>query len=288
VTSYRNAIVPVLMAGARRAAAAPDCEGAFRRIATDALIRIRTQHAQACAGSAEAVHQIRIALTRLRAARSFFAAMVDDAVWPELKRDIRWLNRRLGAVRNGDVMRDYAGRGIFRDWAARAAIEPRLDVARDRRRLTRALRSARCNRLMDALAAWLTAGPWLTEAGATGRARRRAPLRAYAFRRLGRWRRRIARKKNEVERLGEKARHDLRIRAKRYRYMIEALAPLDPELHRRWHASARHARRAQDALGDLRDLQSFRRLAADCVRPPGYRRAKKRLLRRAGAALRRL
>lgn len=288
MSPYRNASASVPAARIARPATEPDCERAFRSIADDALARIGAQHAKACVGDADAIHQIRIALTRLRAARAFFAAMVDDAVWPDLKQEIGWLNRRLGAVRDGDVMRGYARHKAFRDWAARAGIGSRLDDARDRRRLATALRSARYRRLMTALAGWTTAGPWLVRHDAGSQARRSEPLRTHAARKLRRWRRRIVRNGHDVRQLGNAARHDLRIRAKRYRYMVEALATLDPVLWRRWQDSGRRAKRVQDALGDLRDLQRFRRLAANCDKPPGYRRAKKRLLRRADAALCRL
>jgi len=286
--SHRNATACAHPDGTVDPGAGLDCESAFRRIADDALAAIRTQHAKACVGNAEAIHQIRIALTRLRAARAFFAAMATDAAWPDLKQDIGWLNRRLGAVRDCDVMRGYARRKAFRDWAARAGIEGALDEARHRRRLARALRSARYRNLMAALAAWTAAGPWLARSDAASWARRSEPLRTCAGQKLRRWRGRIAREGRDVGRLGTRARHDLRIEAKRYRYMVDALSALDPALRDGWQDSGRLARRVQRSLGDLRDLQRLRKVAGKRAKLPGYKRAKRRLLRHAGAALRRL
>lgn len=286
--SRRNAIACAHSDGAVGPGTAFDCKTAFRRIADDALAAIRTQHAKACVGNAEAIHQIRVALTRLRAARAFFAAIATDAAWRDLKEEIGWLHRRLGAVRDCDVMRRYARRKAFRDWAARAGIQGSLEEARHRRRLATALRSARYRNLMVALAAWVAAGPWLARPDAASRARRSEPLPTYAEKKLQRWRGRIARKGRDLGRLGDRARHDLRIEAKRYRYMVDALSALDPALRDAWQDSGLLARRVQRSLGDLRDLQRFRKLGGKRAKLPGYKQAKRRLLRHAGAALRRL
>src|SRR5438128_2129486 len=70
---------PTTMQGQRSGAspAAFDCATAFQRIALDCVAKVRLQHSSACAGDAEAVHLIRVAITRLRAAVSFFAAITD-------------------------------------------------------------------------------------------------------------------------------------------------------------------------------------------------------------------
>ncbi len=51
-----------------------DCAAAFQNIALDAA-RVRAHPAGAYAGDPEAVHQIRVAMTRLRTAVTFFAAV---------------------------------------------------------------------------------------------------------------------------------------------------------------------------------------------------------------------
>jgi len=131
-------------------------------------------------------------------------------------------------------------------------------------------------------------GPGLARRTPQAGAGRGEPLRAYAEEKLQRWRGRIARKGRDVGRLGDRARHDLRIKAKRYRYMVDALSALDPALRDAWQDSGLLARRVQRSLGDLRDLQRFRKLGGKRAKLPGYKQAKRRLLRHAGAALRRL
>ena len=78
-----------------------DCATAFRKMAQDCVAGVKAHHGSACAGDAEAVHRIRVAITRLRAAVSFFAPIAVDAEWLRLKREIAWLNVSLGAGRVG-------------------------------------------------------------------------------------------------------------------------------------------------------------------------------------------
>ncbi len=52
----------------------------------------------------EALHQVRIALRRLRSAFSIFRAMLDQDVSPGLRDELRWLASELGEARNLDVL----------------------------------------------------------------------------------------------------------------------------------------------------------------------------------------
>src|SRR6187551_3360093 len=128
--------------------AALDCASLFQNIGLDSVAAIKAHHTNACAGDAEAVHQIRVAVTRLRAAVAFFAPIVVDAEWLRLKKEIAWLNGPLGAARDSDVVMEYARRKRYRVWAQRM-IGERLDrrQMQDHRRLVRCLRSVRTQRL---------------------------------------------------------------------------------------------------------------------------------------------
>jgi len=112
----------------RKAAAAADldCATAFQAIALGCVAGIEAHHGSACAGDAEAVHQIRVAITRLRAAVAFFAPIVVEAEWLRLKKEIAWLNGPLGAARDSDVVVEYSRRKRYRAWAQRM-IGERLD-----------------------------------------------------------------------------------------------------------------------------------------------------------------
>jgi CHAD domain-containing protein len=289
----RTGRAPASSRGKLLAAAGPDCAAAFQEIALDCVAGIRAYQRHACAGDAEAVHQIRVAITRLRAAVLFFAPIAVDTEWRSLKKEIVWLNDALGATRDDDVMAAHARRKQYRAWS-RGMIGEHLAERRrrDHRRLVRCLRAVRFQNLIAALSGWVRHGRWLARRERAVRDEPPEPLHVYGERELNRWCKRLIRKGWHLETLGASRRHRLRIRAKRLRYMLEALTDIDTirghEKYRRLHRSAR---RLQSALGDLRDLERFADLAALASaaddseqgesRPPGYRRNKEKLLRAA-------
>jgi len=284
---------PTGTSGRRDAAEAAglDCAAAFQKMALGCVAAIKTHHGSACAGDAEAVHQIRIAITRLRAAVAFFAPIVVDAEWRRLKEEIAWLNGPLGAARDSDVVVEYARRKRYSAWAQRM-IGGQLDQRRmrDHRRLVRCLRSARTQRLVAAMADWIGQGAWLEK---YKRRKHAEALQPYCERELDRWHDRLVRKGKQLKTLGASRRHRLRIKAKRFRYMLEALSQTVARWGRReFHHLHRPAKRLQRALGDMRDLERFAGLAGRSPQadngnrgkkhPPGYRDRREKLL---GAAI---
>jgi len=275
------------------AAAGFDCATAFQTVTLDCVAAIKAHHSSACAGDAEAVHQIRVAITRLRAAVAFFAPIVVDAEWLRLKKEIAWLNGSLGPARDSDVVVEYARRKRYRAWA-QDRIGEQLDQRqmRDNRRLVRCLHSARTQRLLAAMAGWIKQGPWLER---YKRRKAAEALQSYCTRELNRWRERLVHKGRRLKTLGASRRHRLRIKAKRFRYVLEALTETVAlgglgEFHR----LHRPAKRLQRALGDMRDLERFAGLASgspqaengkrDRRHPPGYRHRMEKLLDAAIAA----
>jgi CHAD domain-containing protein len=79
------------------------CETAFLNVARGCLEDLTANREATCKGDCEALHQMRVALTRLRTAISFFSPMVADTEWACLKLELKWLNARLGAMRDVDV-----------------------------------------------------------------------------------------------------------------------------------------------------------------------------------------
>jgi CHAD domain-containing protein len=281
-------------------AARLDCATVFQTIALDCVARIAAHHSSACAGDAEAVHQIRVAITRLRAAVSFFAPMTVDAEWLPLKKEIAWLNVSLGAARDTDVVVEYAGRKRYRPWT-QGLIGQNLDERRkrDHRRLVRCLRSRRFQRLIEGLSGWIGRGPRVVAWEEAARRKSAARLKTYSARKLDRWHKRLIRQGRHLATMDTSRRHRLRIKAKRFRYMLEALANIGPVGDRgEFRQMHKAAKGLQRALGDLRDLRRFGRLGAGSRPPeggkqnrrwpPGYRPQKKKLLEAAIAAHRNL
>lgn len=266
------------------------CAEAFTTIALHCLAQISQSYPKACAGDATAIHRMRIALTRFRAAQAFCAPMVDDAAWPKLKADIKWFNRHLGAARDLDSAVEHArrlrldGKSIamrLRSLAARAD--------RRHRRLSAALQTARFQLLMQAARSWGERGPWLQDNTELQLKRRRRPFGGYCRKRMQRWLDKLVRNGRDLEDMSAGRRHRFRIKVKRFRYMAEIL-PARGTGHdhlkrlRRLHAPGR---RLQSALGDLGDLRRFRSLSILTAKPD-YQKHKKRLLKKAMRAYREL
>lgn len=281
--------------GRRKAAEAAglDCAAAFQKIALDAVGAIKAHQARARAGDAEAVHQIRVGFTRLRAAVAFFAPVVADAQWLRVKREIAWLNGSLGAARDSDVVLDYARHRRYRAWVRTVIGEFEQRRMQDHRRLARCLRSARMQRLVASMARWVKQGAWLER---YKQQKDKEALPSYCAGKLERWRARLVRNGKRLTDLGAERRHRLRIRAKRFRYVIEALTETVPLWSRRkLRGLHRPAKRLQRALGDMRDLERLADLVGRLPsnrngksRPPGYRRRTEKLLGAAIAAHREL
>jgi len=271
----------------KRVAAVMDCATAFQAMARDCLARLHAHCPGTIAGDAEALHQMRVAISRLRAAVAFFAPMTSDATWPKLKTELAWLYAMLGDARDADVMAALVQRKRYRKWAAGVATNDDNNHGRLHRRVVAGLRSNRFRRLMEALLRWVERGPWLTRRDGGAQRRRAGSLRSYCQRKLEQWRARLIRKGHRLAAMGGKRRHRLRLKVKRYRYALEALGDICPPAVR---AKLRHrhksAKGLQRALGDLRDLQRLRRVGASSRKPPCYAKQKKQLLAAARAAWR--
>lgn len=275
------------MTARTRTETALTCRSAFQRIARQCVTSVRAHRAAACRGNPEAIHQIRIALTKLRAARKFFAAMTRDAAWPKLKAEIGWLNEALGAARDSDVASGYAKAQPKKTLAVKAGERLARETLQNHRRLAAILRSKRCDRFVAGLEQWIVAGPWLTTAAAAANKQRKRLLADCAPARLQRWKRRLARNSADGMK-GGKRRHRLRLAAKRYRYMREALATIGLPEGRTASREREAAQSVQRALGDLRDLQRFKKVQPGSLSAGFYRQRKEKLLREAKDAFRRL
>jgi CHAD domain-containing protein len=184
----------------RPAPSAPDCQAAFQSIAKSCVNLIRDHRKAAIAADPEAIHSMRIELTRLRAAVLFFSPMTDDDAWPGINKELRWLNSALGKARDRDVTANYARRKRYRRWAKssrRAMLRAQRKVDR---RLNKKLASDRYVRLIATVNHWIADGPWLQ----TSRSIRSEHVDAYAQARLQAWREAISREGRHVRILHRK------------------------------------------------------------------------------------
>jgi CHAD domain-containing protein len=260
---------------------APGCQAAFQSIANSCVSLIRHHRKAAIAADPEAIHSMRIELTRLRAAVLFFSPMTDDDAWAGINKELRWLNSALGKARDHDVTANYARRKHYRRWARSSRRAMMRAQSRVDRKLHKKLASARYDHLMTMVEHWISDGPWLRN----NRSARLARVDGYIGPRLRAWRTGIWRKGRYLRALHRKQLHRLRIQCKRYRYLVATLQGLGVSVAKQDLKFLEAAKRVHGALGDLRDLKRLRRAAHD--RPPGYRKSKLRLIQKAEKPFRR-
>ncbi len=221
---------------------------------------------------ADALHQARIALRRLRSAFSLFRPTARGKDYQQLGEELGWLAGRFGEARNLDVL--LAGQsGLPDEESLRARLVKRRVKAYDR--VGAALRSQRARALMLGLALWIEIGPWRFRERAL---RDLAPL---AVHRLERQWRKVRRHSAKLAKLDSEARHRLRIEVKKLRYAAEFLAGLwarKPKLARRDRFIAA-LKDLQERLGDLNDAEAAEAMAARLA--PGLRGSAERIRRHA-------
>ena len=240
----------------------------------------------------EAIHQMRIGARRLRALIQMFKTATADARQEAVRAEVRWLGRELADARDLDVFLHGAWARAEARAGEAAAVEARrhLELARlaAYSRAAAAAGGPRLRRLLMETLAWIEVGPW-TGRRAAAAEHRDAPARDFAPRRLGRSRRKLLDAGRHLKRLSSEGRHRARIEAKKLRYGAEALAGLFPEVGPKASAFVGRLKALQDDLGDLNDMATAQRLAADhplAARLVGKeRRREKRLLRDAAAHL---
>ncbi len=241
---------------------------AFRIIAQNCLRQIIANEGAIGVGNAEALHQTRVGLRRMRAAIGAFRDMAPGPEQQRVKGALKWITEALGPARDLDVfaadilqpLRAAKGNdGRFAD-AQRAFLERRAQAYEA---ATGSIRSDRFRAALLDMAEWIEVGTWTVDAGL--HELRERPVREHAAELLARLRKKIRKQDKPLNEMNAAGRHKLRIRAKTLRYTIEFFASLfaEKENQRRREAALRALKDVQDALGALNDLDARKVLAAD-------------------------
>ncbi|HLX15629.1 MAG TPA: CHAD domain-containing protein [Bradyrhizobium sp.] len=271
------------------------CKTAFRTIAGHYLKELTVQHRATCAGNADALHDMRIALTRLRTSIAFFLPMVAGPQQRRLAEELKWLNAHLGAVRDLDVAIEWLMKVKTKRQQAdhQRWMQERVE---SQRHLTRALRSARFKRLITSISRWIEKGAWSTKHGIKAAGRRTRSLGEHSARQLPRWQKKLIKKSRKLKDIDAKKRHRLRLLNKNLGYAIEAVTNLIPAAEiPNQQATLKVLRKAQRSLGQLNDDQRCQSLAASLGQSKAVAaelllgpKREKRLLRAAASAYEKL
>jgi inorganic triphosphatase YgiF len=220
---------------------------AFQRIAGTCLRQFRLNETiLARTDGAEALHQARVALRRLRSALSIFRPVLRDGRFDHFRDELRWLAATLGDARDIDVL---IGRGA--DYETGRLRTARSDAYAA---VQEALVSGRTRDLMIDLSEWIAIGAWRTDPADP--ALPAQPAASYAAETLDRLRRRLKRRGHDLARLSDEERHEVRILAKKTRYAADFFIGLFPGRKQQRRAGRFLAALAdlQEQLGELNDL----------------------------------
>jgi len=246
-------VVPASRLGAPVLPPGLSVEDAFCHVVAH-LLGVLLHHAPLAwpGGDGEPVHQLRVALRRLRSALGLFARVVACPELDAAAAELRRLGQVLGPPRDWDVFLDGTGHDVAAAFPEAAGVG-RLLKAAERRRvggyaaLRRHLDGPEFRRVTLLLASLTATRPWrradtpiddaVPEPAET--------LGDFAARALHRRCRRILAHGRDLAGQSDAALHETRLQAKRLRYAAEFFAPLFP---------GRNAQRFGRRLADLQEV----------------------------------
>ncbi len=239
-------------------------DAALQRIGRACLDQAVRNEVAILAGGADGVHQMRVAVRRLRAALSGFREIVPVEQRRWASDELRWLAGVLGEARNLDVF-ESALLGPVRDKLPQVK---QLDAALQRRRRAtytaarRAIGSPRYTALMLRLLRWFDSCGWREGDGAARDPHR--PIGEIAPPLLDQRRRAAKKASKGFAGQSPEERHKLRIALKKLRYTGELLGGL-------YDASAVHKfaerlKQLQDELGHANDVRVGQDIVAGLAR----------------------
>ncbi len=273
---------PVSKAAPVALAANSSRQSAFQAIARACLYQLVANRPAMQFGDPEGLHQVRVALRRMRAAISLFSDILADPQTEQIKTELKWITGELGPARELDVFVKRVVKPVADgnpDGPGMAVLAKEL---RDKRedafaRAQAAIESARFREVVLATAQWIESGDWTRNADDLVRALRERPISGGAADELRRSRKKILKRGARLKEIDPPRRHKLRIQAKKLRYASEFFAGAFPgkKERRRQKKFVAALETLQDALGDLNDIavhETLTQRIVDGQEPGGKRR----------------
>lgn len=205
----------------------------------------------------EGVHQVRVALRRLRSTLTLLSKLSPSKALDGLRADAKWLASNLNDARNWDVFLLSTVPRIARACSTvdgfdtlQSTGKPYRDSAYDKARST--LAKPRSCHFQIALGAWIEHRGWRHDVPETESAVLAEPASLFAPNILARLHRKVIKQGRHFKTLKREELHQLRLRLKKLRYAADFFLPLfdDKKATRRY---ARQLARLQDHLGTFND-----------------------------------
>lgn len=208
---------------------------AFKAIVWASLHHLQAnEHGMLDSRDPEYLHQMRVALRRMRSAFSTFSDALPQEKAALFVAELKWLARALGPARDWDVFMTETLPPILREFGSLdelAALKKQGALARmaGRRRAQSAIASSRYQRLNLMLPGWLVAESRFNPAGEAMLAVSRAPAPAFAGVALEQRLARARKRGRKLRQLSAAELHLLRIAVKKLRYVVDSFVMLYDE-----------------------------------------------------------
>ncbi|MET4387757.1 triphosphatase [Bradyrhizobium sp. F1.4.3] len=196
----------------------------------------------------EGIHQLRVALRRLRSALDLMRSVVSLNKLDLLRSETKWLAQNLSAARDWDVFQRETLRVVAHGCPAIAgfdaldgAVERRRTACYDKARL--ALTDRRASSLLIGLGGWIEARGWRSDVAPEHLGQLAEPAMSFARRILSTQHAKVLKRGRRFKSLPAEELHQVRLAAKKLRYVADFLLPL--------YGQQKSAKRFSSKLADL-------------------------------------
>lgn len=228
----------------------------------------------------EGVHQVRVALRRLRSILNVIHKATGSTEAAAFGQEAKWIAGEQGDARNWDVFIGQTVPPIAAGCPDAAGFDLLVRQAGDERkkaydRSRAALADMRALRFSLALARWIEARGWRDESHVDVLELLGQPASGYASGVLDRQFRKVLKRGRKFAKLKPEKRHELRLAVKKLRYLTDFLLPLCAK-SKKAAPFAKALSRLQDGLGRYNDIATTDLLLGGLAapdRPPGFHRA---------------
>jgi inorganic triphosphatase YgiF len=206
----------------------------------------------------EAVHQMRVAMRRLRSALALFDRQFPCAEFAAIRAEAKQIASAMGEARNWDVLEAMMQEGPCGAFASEPGFGPLMAAAEARRKIgydnvAELLGRVDTTRFVLSAAAFVAARGWRNAVSGAELSRLTEPVTGFAVACLARLHHRVKKRGRKLMDLPPEQRHAVRIALKNLRYSAEFLSNLfGPREAVRSYTRA--TARLQEALGNFNDI----------------------------------
>ncbi len=207
----------------------------------------------------EGIHQLRVALRRLRSALDLMRSAGSLDKLESLRSEAKWLAQKLSAARDLDIFQSKTLPAIAKGCPSVAGFDILGQVTEKHRsaayRTVRSvLASRRCASFVIGLGTWIEARGWRSEIPPDDLSQLAEPAINFAQRIMSVQHAKVLKRGRRLKSLAPEERHRLRLAVKKLRYVADFLLPL--------YGSGKSVRRFNDRLADLQEeLGSYNDMA---------------------------